>query len=233
MFHNLMKCHNLMTNPIWVPAGGIFSYQDPTGQAQSRLCLPPLVLPLCSCDLSALPPSVSLAISWLGGFPALQNQPALLHGEAWEGSCFGRRLLGLSSSNNMSGWRFTPLEHLKIGFIYLFIFGCSESSWLCGLSLLVVSRGCSRCGPQAVERVSFSSCSSRAWCSGPVGIFLDQGSKPCPLHWQVGSYLLDHQGSGLWNIFLEHLWLSLLCSSVWSNLWVTSLLDLLSQNPYF
>ena len=169
MFHNLMKCHNLMTNPIWVPAGGIFSYQDPTGQAQSRLCLPPLVLPLCSCDLSALPPSVSLAISWLGGFPALQNQPALLHGEAWEGSCFGRRLLGLSSSNNMSGWRFTPREHLKIGFIYLFIFGCSESSWLCGLSLLVVSRGCSRCGPQAVERVSFSSCSSRAWCSGACG----------------------------------------------------------------
>ena len=27
------------------------------------------------------------------------------------------------------------------------------------------------------------------------GIFLDQGSNPCPLHWQEDSYLLDHQGS--------------------------------------
>ena len=27
------------------------------------------------------------------------------------------------------------------------------------------------------------------------GIFLDQGSNPCPLHWQTGSYPLHHQGS--------------------------------------
>ena len=26
-------------------------------------------------------------------------------------------------------------------------------------------------------------------------IFLNQGLNPCPLHWQVGSYLLNHQGS--------------------------------------
>ena len=29
------------------------------------------------------------------------------------------------------------------------------------------------------------------------GIFPDQGSNLCPLHWQEGSYPLDHQGSPL------------------------------------
>ena len=34
-------------------------------------------------------------------------------------------------------------------------------------------------------------------CGIPVGceIFPDQGSNPCPLHWQVDSLPLDHQGS--------------------------------------
>ena len=27
------------------------------------------------------------------------------------------------------------------------------------------------------------------------GIFLDQGLNPCPLHWQVDSYPLEHQES--------------------------------------
>ena len=32
-------------------------------------------------------------------------------------------------------------------------------------------------------------------CSETCGIFLDKGSNPCPLHWQVDSYPLHHQGS--------------------------------------
>ena len=32
-------------------------------------------------------------------------------------------------------------------------------------------------------------------CSKACGIFLDQGSNPCPLHWQVDSLPLRHQGS--------------------------------------
>ena len=32
-------------------------------------------------------------------------------------------------------------------------------------------------------------------CSQAGGIFLDQGSNPCPLHWQVDSLPLDHLGS--------------------------------------
>ena len=32
-------------------------------------------------------------------------------------------------------------------------------------------------------------------CPEACGIFLDQGSKPCPLHWQVDAYPLRYEGS--------------------------------------
>ena len=32
-------------------------------------------------------------------------------------------------------------------------------------------------------------------CSAACGIFPDQGSNPCPLHWQADSQPLRHQGS--------------------------------------
>ena len=32
-------------------------------------------------------------------------------------------------------------------------------------------------------------------CSAACGIFLDQGSNPCPLHWQAFSYALHRLGS--------------------------------------
>ena len=34
-------------------------------------------------------------------------------------------------------------------------------------------------------------------CSAACGIFPDQGSNPCPLHWQTDSQPLRHQGSPL------------------------------------
>ena len=45
----------------------------------------------------------------------------------------------------------------------------------------------------AVEH-RLSSCGAR-------GIFLDQGSNSCPLHWQVDSYPLCHQGSPCFCLF--------------------------------
>ena len=42
--------------------------------------------------------------------------------------------------------------------------------------------------------------------STACGIFLDQGSNPCPLHWQADSYPLRHQGSpkaAFLNLFLR------------------------------
>ena len=40
-------------------------------------------------------------------------------------------------------------------------------------------------------------------CSAACGIFPDQGSNPCPLHWQADSQPLRHQGSS------QHLFLML------------------------
>ena len=95
-------------------------------------------------------------------------------------------------------------------FIYLFIY-----LWLCwvfvsvrGLSLVASSWGhsSSRCAGLSLSRPLLlrSTGSRRAGsvvvahgpsCSAACGIFPDQGSNPCPLHWQVDSQPLRHQGS--------------------------------------
>ena len=95
-------------------------------------------------------------------------------------------------------------------FIYLFI-----HLWLCwvfvsvrGLSLVVASGGhsSSRCMGLSLSRPLLlrSPGSRRAGsvvvahgpsCSVACGIFPDQGSNPCPLHWQADSQPLRHQGS--------------------------------------
>ena len=97
-------------------------------------------------------------------------------------------------------------------FIYLFIY-----FWLCwvfvsvrGLSLVAASGGhsSSRCAGLSVSRPLLlrSTGSRRASsvvvahgpsCSAACGIFPDQGSNPCPLHWQADSQPLHHQGSPL------------------------------------
>ena len=94
----------------------------------------------------------------------------------------------------------------KILFIYL---------WLCwvfvsvrGLSLVAASGGhsSSRCVGLSLSRPLLlqSTGSRRATsvvvahgpsCSAACGIFPDQGSNPCPLHWQADSQPLCHQGS--------------------------------------
>ena len=78
-----------------------------------------------------------------------------------------------------------------------------SSSWCVGLSLsrplLLRSTGSRRAGSVVVAHGP----SSSAAC----GIFPDQGSNPCPLHWQVDSQPLHHQGSPLIldkvNIYLD------------------------------
>ena len=98
----------------------------------------------------------------------------------------------------------------NIKFIYLFIY-----LWLCwvfvsvrGLSLVVASGGhsSSRCVGLSLSRLLLlrSTGSRRTGsvivahgptCSAACGIFPDQGSNPCPLHWQADSQPLRHQGS--------------------------------------
>ena len=95
-------------------------------------------------------------------------------------------------------------------FIYLFIY-----FWLCwvfvsvqGLSLVLASGGhsSSRCAGLSLSwpLLLRSTGSRRAGsvvvangpsCSAACGILPDQGSNPCPLHWQADSQPLRHQGS--------------------------------------
>ena len=69
--------------------------------------------------------------------------------------------------------------------------GGHSSSWRAGLSpsrpLLLRSTGSRRAGSVVVAHGPS--------CSAACGIFPDQGSNPCPLHWQAGSQPLRHQGS--------------------------------------
>ena len=39
------------------------------------------------------------------------------------------------------------------------------------------------------------------WCSSACGIFLARGSNPCPLHWQMDSYLSYHREVPVFFIF--------------------------------
>ena len=77
-----------------------------------------------------------------------------------------------------------------------------------GLSLVAASGGhsSSRCAGLSLSRpLSLRSTDSRRAgsvvvahgpsCSVACGIFADQGSNPCPLHWQADSQPLCHQGS--------------------------------------
>ena len=69
--------------------------------------------------------------------------------------------------------------------------GGHPSSRCAGLSLswplLLRSRGSRRSGSVVVAHGPS--------CSAACGIFPDQGSNPCPLHWQADSQPLRHQGS--------------------------------------
>ena len=95
-------------------------------------------------------------------------------------------------------------------FIYLFIY--FRLCWVFvsarGLSLVVASRGhsSSRCAGLSLSRPLLlrGTSSRRAGsvvvahgpsCSAACGILPDQGSNPRPLHWQVDSQPLRHQGS--------------------------------------
>ena len=69
--------------------------------------------------------------------------------------------------------------------------GGHSSSWCAGLSLsrplLLRSPGSRRAGSVIVAHGPS--------CSAACGIFTDQGSNLCPLHWQADSQPLCHQGS--------------------------------------
>ena len=113
-----------------------------------------------------------------------------------------------------------PLQVLTSGFFFVFLKILFIYLWLCwvfisvqGLSLVAASGGhsSSRCVGLSLSRTLLlqSTGSRRAGsvvvahgpsCSTACGIFSDQGSNLCPLHWQADSQPLRHQGSPCQNI---------------------------------
>ena len=92
-----------------------------------------------------------------------------------------------------------------------------SSSWCVGLSLsrplLLQSTGSRRASSVVVAH--------RPSCSAACGIFSDQGSNLCPLHWQADSQPLRHQGSPIIWVFSFHLLI-----------WCITLIDLrILENP--
>ena len=92
--------------------------------------------------------------------------------------------------------------------IYLFIFGllglrfCARVFSSCGKRgpLFIAVRGpltiaASLVVEHRLQTRRLSSCGSRPSCSAACGIFPDQGSNPCLLHWQTDSQPLRHQES--------------------------------------
>ena len=111
------------------------------------------------------------------------------------------------------GWSYGYFLCVCVSCFYLSIY-----LWLCwvfvsvrGFSLAVASGGhsSSRCVGLSLSRpLLLRSTGSRGLgsvivahgpsCSVACGIFPDQGSNPCPLHWQADSQPLRHQGSPIW-----------------------------------
>ena len=94
-------------------------------------------------------------------------------------------------------------------FIYLFIYSCVGSSFLCegflqlrraGATLHRGARASHYCGlscwrSTGSRRAGSVIVAHGPSCSAACGILPDQGSNPCPLHWQADSQPLRHQGS--------------------------------------
>ena len=79
---------------------------------------------------------------------------------------------------------------------------CARASPSCGKRgpLFTAVRGpltiaASPVAEHRLQSCRLSNCGSRAQLLRGMGILPDQGSNPCPLHWQADSQPLRHQGS--------------------------------------
>ena len=108
---------------------------------------------------------------------------------------------------------------LKFIYFYLFFWVCWVFVSVRGLSLVAASgdHSSSRCAGLSLSRpLLLRSTGPRRSgsavvahgpsCSTACGIFPDQGSNPCPLHWQADSQSLRHQGSPHIFFYLTNTW---------------------------
>ena len=125
-----------------------------------------------------------------------------------------QRSYTLRSFISINGLIIKRSKHFFKLFIYLFIYGCVGSSFLRqGFLQLrqVGGHSSSRCADLSLLQPLLLRSTGSRWagsvvvahgpsCSTAYGIFPDQGSNPCPLHWQADPQPLHHQGSPA-NIF--------------------------------
>ena len=103
----------------------------------------------------------------------------------------------------------------KVSFYLFYLWLCWVLASVPGLSLVAASggRSSSRCaglslsGPLLLQSTGSRHAGSvvvahrLSSCSVACGILPDQGSNPCPLHWQADSQPLRHQGSPLMSFY--------------------------------
>ena len=155
------------------------------------------------------------------GFASFISTPEFINDEAHQSYSYPNLLVNLGIVGLHGDPKFFFFLIVLNLFIYLFIY-----FWLCwvfvsvrGLSLVAASGGhsSSQCAGLSLSRpLSLWSTGSRRAgsvvvahgpsCSAGCGIFQDQGSNPCPLHWQADSQPLRHQGSpaNIFNNALKH-----------------------------
>ena len=135
-----------------------------------------------------------------------------------------------SQSPNLSLPSLTPSNHIFLFFfkvfayLFIYLFMAVLGLRFCARAFSVVASGghsSSRCAGLSLSRPPLlQSTGSRhagsvivahgPSCSTACGIFPDQGSNPCPLHWQADSQPLRHQGSPI-NLFSTSVTLFLFC----------------------
>ena len=110
---------------------------------------------------------------------------------------------------NTTAWLWGLEETQEVSFFLNIIYGCVGSSFLCkgflqlwqvGATLHRGARASSLSRPLLLRSSSSRHAGSvivahGPSCSAACGIFPDEGSNPCPLHWQADSQPLRHQGS--------------------------------------
>ena len=132
-------------------------------------------------------------------------------------SCIAGRVFTICASREAAiWWKHTQL-FTSVSWRYLFIYGCSVSfvvlHWLLIAWLLLLWSTGSRCMCfsscilQALGHIGLEVAAHGLWRTGSIvaahgltcpmvcGIFPDQGSNPCPLHWQADSYPLHQKVS--------------------------------------
>ena len=139
----------------------------------------------------------------------------------WELLCF---YFITSKSNAMVN---IFIKTLKLWFWPCWVFAAAQAFlwlWRAGATLqggaqISCCRGFSCCGAPGQPSIAaahgvssgslapthrLKSCGTRLTWFTAGGVFLDQESKPCMLHWQADSLLLSFQGSHLWELFSKN-----------------------------